>query len=92
MDQSRLVEGLRRGPLEGLDPGDAVELLLWLDHREAAAEHVRAALDANPRMADIYHHEYERLRGAGLERLAFSSRAGQRNSPTSCKHIASSIR
>jgi hypothetical protein len=72
-DRDRLVGTLKHGILVGLDPHNAVELLLWLGEREAAAAHVRVALSTSEGIAASYKEKEEsaRIRRVGVQPLRF---------------------
>ena len=59
-DTGRLVEVLRERAIPNLNPAEAVEVLVWLGHRDGAEQHLRWWL-SSPERAESFRREVKRL-------------------------------
>ena len=59
-DADRLVDRLSHGGLTAMEPGVAIEILVWLGHPRAAERHARALLE-EPAVAESCARELRRL-------------------------------
>ena len=62
-DTETLVQRLRAARLPNISPANAIDLLVWLGHPDAAEAHARARLAEHPEIARTYEQERLRLSG-----------------------------